>query len=1016
MAKMPQKKKLDRDDIQSVDPGNLNITSVRGKHEKKRREKISKEEKALRRQKKREERRKIREQKREQRRLARIRRKEEKKRMKPVLYDPEKVEAFSKSVFIGFALRFFAIAFSVFGVCYMFCDSFAITPSTSSTGEGVSGILLLLFCYAITCAFSLIFMGKMCIFAGVGIILFTLLMIFVFAGNPVAFFLGGFEQVFNHVMYVLDSYGYASFPMSAGFPVLDSLGAMYFGGVAGVAMVLSLIFSAFSSRRTRIFPMIIAGGAVCALCFSYNFSNSNVGIAFTLAGVCSTVVLATHDKLYAKLKKSRKSRAFSGYSSALAGLLALIIAIMPATSVSKPFVEIEFLSEPIGVARAYFMTLLTGGNPKNNVMNSLVEERPVELDPPEFTNAHLFTVKSYTKKNIYLRSWIASDYNDKDDSWSVLSDDDYALLTEHMKGSSVDRNFTGDEITYRLYEMFGGDLISQLIAADEESVPEQIRVMNNKYSYTASLIDIEYVENSGVLYVLPQSYVPSAGLLEFESRYEKYHQTMDVYSDGMYESSWFNLFKKYTAVAVIQDYTSAGYAQNTDLLVKYYKAIGEFILTEMNKYRGDDAAALEAFRQKLVELDLYNTFGSDNTFQEYLALNSNDRVNWYRRYYTTADAYTEYVMGKYLTTSESASIDQITEIIRPEFEYQLENGTYHDAILTVVRYLINNYTYSLTPAIPSGEYESDLDAFLLETKEGYCVQFATAATLILRELGVPSRYVQGYIADNAEKSEDAQGNTQYVYEVIDDQAHAWVEVYVDGLGWRTYEVTPGYFKSMYYVEPTTRPNPDDTTTNNTTPPETTTTIPEDDETTIPDVGDEEIPEEPKFEIDWEVFFKTLGIVALAVLIFLFLRHKIKIAHRIHDNRKYFIQRAIYGTFEDKADMDLVAITIGDCIYDVLSVAGFERSLGEMPSEFAARVDDDPEPEKKSKKKLWRRRRMLSKSMVEISELISKQEFGNGVTREELDVLGTYLQERIKVEYKALSPIKKIWYRYIKYMI
>jgi len=252
MAKKPQKKKLDRDDIQSVDPGNLNITSVRGKHEKKRREKISKEEKALRRQKKREERRKIREQKREQRRLARIRRKEEKKRMKPVLYDPEKVEAFSKSVFIGFALRFFAIAFSVFGVCYMFCDSFAITPSTSSTGEGVSGILLLLFCYAITCAFSLIFMGKMCIFAGVGIILFTLLMIFVFAGNPVAFFLGGFEQVFNHVMYVLDSYGYASFPMSAGFPVLDSLGAMYFGGVAGVAMVLSLIFSAFSSRRTRI--------------------------------------------------------------------------------------------------------------------------------------------------------------------------------------------------------------------------------------------------------------------------------------------------------------------------------------------------------------------------------------------------------------------------------------------------------------------------------------------------------------------------------------------------------------------------------------------------------------------------------------------------------------------------------------------------------------------------------------------------------------------------------------------
>ena len=56
MADKKKNKKLDRDDIQMVDPGRLDITSVRGKHEKKRREKISKEEKALRRQKKCEER------------------------------------------------------------------------------------------------------------------------------------------------------------------------------------------------------------------------------------------------------------------------------------------------------------------------------------------------------------------------------------------------------------------------------------------------------------------------------------------------------------------------------------------------------------------------------------------------------------------------------------------------------------------------------------------------------------------------------------------------------------------------------------------------------------------------------------------------------------------------------------------------------------------------------------------------------------------------------------------------
>ena len=1016
MADKKKAKKLDRDDVQKVDPGNLNITSVRGKHEKKRREKISKEEKLLKRQKKREERKKKRELRKEQRRLAKIRKKQEKLRLKPVLYDPEKVESFSKSVFVGFALRFFAIAFSVFGVCYMFCDSFALTPSTSATGDGVSGILLLLFCYAVTCAFSLLFMGKMLALAGVGILAFMTLLIFVFAGNPVAFFLGGFESVFNHVMYVLESYGYASTTINLGFPVLASQSAMYFGGMASVAIVLSLVFSAFSARRTRIFPMLIVGGAVCAVCFSYNFSNSNTGIAFTLAGLCSTIVLATHDKLYAKLKKSKKSRAFSGYSAAVAGILALVIAIMPAASVTKSFAEIEFLSAPISTARAYFMTLLTGGNPKNNVMNSLVDDRPVNLDPPEFTDALLFKVKSYSKKNIYLRSWIADDYNDADDSWSVLSDDDLKELKEQMKGTNVGRDFTGDQITYVLYEMFNGNLYESLLGTKEEPIPVDYRILNNKYSYVVSMIDIEYVENSGLLYVLPQAFVPEAGLLEFESRYEKYSQSFDIYSDGMFQSSWYNLFKQYTTVSVLQDYTSAGYAQNVDMLIKYYNAIGEFILKEYSAYANDKHAALEAFKNKLISLDLYNTFGSDTTMEEYLALNNNERLEWYKRYYRTVNTYTEHVKGKYLVTSENAGVQQIAELLREEFELQKSEGTYHDAILTVIRYLVNNYAYSMSPAQPSGQYESDLDAFLLETKEGYCVQFATAAALILRELGVPARYVQGYIADEAEKIKDEQGNTQYEYEVYHDQAHAWIEVYVEGLGWRTYETTPGYFKSMYYTEPDTRPNPDDTVIQ-TTPPETTTTIPTD-ETTDPNVDPDnpEEPEEPKFEIDWEIFFKSLITLAVLLVLFFFVRHKIKIANRIHDNRKYFIQRAIYGTFEDKADMDLIAITIGDCIYDVLSVAGYERRLGEMPSEFAARIDNEPEPEKKSQKKLWRRRRMLSKSMTEISALISKQEFGNGVTREELDVMGTYLQERIKVEYRALSPFKKLWYRYIKYMI
>lgn len=1016
---MSKKKKLDRDEILRQDPGKQNITSVRGSRDKKRREKQSKEEKARIKLQKKLERQKKRELRRERRRAEKLRRKEEKLRMIPVLYDPEKIEGFKRSTFFGFALRYFSIAFSVFGVCYMFCDAFCMTPSTSATGEGVSGILLLLFCYAMTCAFSMVFMGKLYSLIGLCVLLFTSLMIFIFAGNPVSFFVGGFEEAFNSVMYILEDSGYAAAGyLSFGFEYLGSESVMLFGGIATVATVLCLIFSAFSARRTRLFPMVIVGGAFCAICFSYNFSNSNLGIAFTLAGLCSTIVLSAHDRLYAKLKKNQKSRAFSGYASAVAGLLALVIAIIPAVSTKSAFAEIGFISDPIEVARAYFMTILTGGNPKNNMMNSLVEEKPVVIDPPEFTNAHLFRVTSGSSQNIYLRSWIADDYDYATDAWSLLNEEDFAAMTEELKGSYAGKNFTGDEVAYRLYEMFNYKLRFEKDSISTSYFANENYVKNNDFGYVATYIDVEYIENSGILYVLPQSFITDLHVLEFESTYEPYSEKVELFSDGMYQSTWLNLFKKYSTGAILQSYTSAGYADNSYALIRYYFALGDFILNDLKNYSGNDQAALEAFDQKLIALDLYNEHIAEGILEEYLALPNDQQLKWYRRYYTTVEAYTEHVKDKYLKKSGSPVVEQIAEELSEEFD-SYDNP--HWKIMTVINYLNENYNYSLEPQAPSGEYASDLDAFLVETKEGYCVQFASAAALLLRELGIPARYVQGYIAADYEKSKDESGNSQFIFDVYDDNAHAWVEVYIEGLGWRTFETTPGYYADMYYVPQSIRPD-DPTTTDpvQTTPPVTT---PEDTSTTEPivDPGDPIVDpndpiDEPKFEIDWEAVGKLLAVVAVFLLVFFVVRRQIKIAHRIHDNRKYFIQRAIYGSFEDRSDMDLVAVTVGDCIYDVLYVAGYERRLGEMPSEFASRLDNEPEPEKKSAKKLWRRRRRLSRSMEEISALICKQEFGNGVTREELDVLGSYLDERLKMEYRALSPVKKIWYRYFKFMI
>ena len=86
-----------------------------------------------------------------------------------------------------------------------------------------------------------------------------------------------------------------------------------------------------------------------------------------------------------------------------------------------------------------------------------------------------------------------------------------------------------------------------------------------------------------------------------------------------------------------------------------------------------------------------------------------------------------------------------------------------------------------TPAAPEGE---DFVAwFLTESHRGYCMHFASAAVLLLRSMGVPARYVSGFVADVP-----ASGRVN----VPDSAAHAWVEVYIDGYGWEPVEVTPVY--------------------------------------------------------------------------------------------------------------------------------------------------------------------------------------------------------------------------------
>ena len=111
----------------------------------------------------------------------------------------------------------------------------------------------------------------------------------------------------------------------------------------------------------------------------------------------------------------------------------------------------------------------------------------------------------------------------------------------------------------------------------------------------------------------------------------------------------------------------------------------------------------------------------------------------------------------------------------------VQNGLYpdmEDPISQVAYFVQHAAEYDAEAgAYPSSDYAL---YFLTTARRGTCVHFATAAAALYRTLGIPARVTEGFLLDaKANESVDVKGY----------QAHAWVEVYQDGLGWLPVEVT-----------------------------------------------------------------------------------------------------------------------------------------------------------------------------------------------------------------------------------
>ncbi len=109
-------------------------------------------------------------------------------------------------------------------------------------------------------------------------------------------------------------------------------------------------------------------------------------------------------------------------------------------------------------------------------------------------------------------------------------------------------------------------------------------------------------------------------------------------------------------------------------------------------------------------------------------------------------------------------------------------GNPFDKAQALESYLKANFQYSLELRGRPG-HQDPLAMFLFEVKRGHCEYFATAMTIMLRQIGIPARLVNGFRIGQYNKFSNAFTVRQY-------DAHSWVEAYLKPYGWVEFDPTP----------------------------------------------------------------------------------------------------------------------------------------------------------------------------------------------------------------------------------
>lgn len=224
-----------------------------------------------------------------------------------------------------------------------------------------------------------------------------------------------------------------------------------------------------------------------------------------------------------------------------------------------------------------------------------------------------------------------------------------------------------------------------------------------------------------------------------------------------------------------------------------------------------------------------------------------------------------------------------------------------------------------------------IESFLTQSQSGGDAHYAAATVMMMRYFGIPARYVEGYLI-TPERAENAQPGVSFTLTASD--AHAWAEIYQDGVGWIPFETAPGYLNLMEREDALSGTGTQDSSAadapSETPPNENSLDMTED----LSEDPDEQ--QEPPLERLTPIFrllLRAAPLLLALVLLILFLRRQIRRAALKHRFRLKDRRRAVQNLYEYLFDLLRTMYRWPNCV----SPSGFEPTVrADLGDDMAAK--------------------------------------------------------------------------------